>query len=222
MIGIVVPAHDEEETLDACIASLRLAACHPQLDGEAVRIVIVLDACTDDSAAIARRAGVDVLEVAFTNVGLARHRGANWLIDQGARWLAFTDADTVVEADWLVHQLASRADAVCGGVHLLDWANLSQEIRRRYLAHRRSVADGRHIHGANLGVSVAAYLAVGGFAPLVAHEDVKLVGTLQQHGFTIDWLQTMRVKTSSRRNARAPEGMGALLRSLERNDAGIG
>jgi len=215
LIGIVVPAYNEEETLAACIASLRLAARHPELNGEPVRIVIVLDACTDGSAAIARQSNVDVQEVAFTNVGRARHSGARWLIEHGARWLAFTDADTLVEADWLTHQLASRADAVCGGIHLLDWANLSCELRRRYLAHRRTVADGRHIHGANLGVSVAAYLAVGGFAPLVAHEDIRLVSALQQHGFTIDWLQTMRVRTSSRREARAPEGMGALLRSLE-------
>lgn len=221
MIGIVVPAHDEEETLGACIASLGLAARHPELQGEPVRIVIVLDACTDGSAAIARQAGVDVLEVDFTNVGLARHTGARWLIERGARWLAFTDADTVVETDWLRHQLASGADAVCGGVHLLDWTNLSHELRRRYLAHRRTVPDGRHIHGANLGVSVAAYLAVGGFAPLVAHEDVKLVGTLQRHGFTVDWLQTMRVMTSARRESRAPEGLGALLRSLEENRAGV-
>ena len=60
---------------------------------------------------------------------------------------------------------------------------------------------------------------MGGCAPLVAHEDVKLVGTLQRHGFTIDWLQTMRVKTSARRESRAPEGLGARLRSLEENRA---
>ena len=61
---------------------------------------------------------------------------------------------------------------------------------------------------------------MGGFAPLVAHEDVKLVGTLKRHGFTIDWLQTMRVKTSARRESRDPEDLGALLRSLEENRAG--
>ncbi|NRB55776.1 MAG: glycosyltransferase [Salinicola sp.] len=215
MIGIVVPAHNEEEMLGACIASLQVAAAHPALQSEPVRIAIVLDACRDGSAAIARQAGVHTIEVDYTNVGLARHNGAGWLIAQGARWLAFTDADTIVEPDWLVRQLASRADAVCGGVHLLDWATLSTELRRRYLSHRRSVTAGKHIHGANLGVSVAAYLAVGGFAPLVAHEDVRFIGTLKQHGFTIDWLHGMRVKTSSRRKARAPEGMGALLNSLE-------
>ncbi|WP_110603251.1 glycosyltransferase [Salinicola lusitanus] len=215
MIGIVVPAHDEEETLGACIASLQVAAAHPALQSEPVRIVIVLDACRDGSAAIARQAGVARLEVAFTNVGRARHHGASWAIDQGARWLAFTDADTVVEADWLARQIASAADVVCGSVHLLDWATLSTELRRRYLSHRRSVTAGRHIHGANLGVSVAAYLAVGGFSPLTADEDVALVEALRQRGFTVDWLQEMRVKTSSRRKGRAPGGLGALLESLE-------
>ncbi|WP_110709731.1 glycosyltransferase [Salinicola sp. CR57] len=215
MIGIVVPAHDEEETLGACIASLQVAATHPALQAEPVRIVIVLDACRDGSAAIACQAGVARLEVAFTNVGRARHHGACWAIDQGARWLAFTDADTVVEDDWLARQIASTADVVCGSVHLLDWQTLPRALRRRYLDSRRATPDGHHIHGANLGVSVAAYLAVGGFSPLTADEDVALVEALRQRGFTVDWLQEMRVRTSSRRAARAPGGLGALLQSLE-------
>ena len=38
--------------------------------------------------------------------------------------------------------------------------------------------DTRHIHGANLGISAAAYRAAGGFAALKLGEDVALVSSL--------------------------------------------
>jgi cellulose synthase/poly-beta-1,6-N-acetylglucosamine synthase-like glycosyltransferase len=53
---IVVPAHNEAEVIGGTLASLKEAA------GNRVRILVVADNCTDDTAAIARSAGVDVLE----------------------------------------------------------------------------------------------------------------------------------------------------------------
>ncbi|MGQ7244040.1 glycosyltransferase [Salinicola sp. V024] len=215
MIGVVVPAHNEETLLDACLESLQAAAGHPAVIGEGVRIVVVLDACSDGSYAVARQRGVTTLDVDFTNVGMSRHVGAQWLIGRGARWLAFTDADTIVQPDWLAQQLASRADAVCGGIRLEGWDQLPRELRRRFVAYRRALPDGRHIHGANLGVAVGAYQAVGGFAPLASQEDVHLVAALQQHGYTIDWRETLKVLTSTRQDARAPGGLGERLRALQ-------
>jgi hypothetical protein len=39
------------------------------------------------------------------------------------------------------------------------------------------------VHGANLGVSARAYLAVGGFPPVSAHENVALVTALKTGGW---------------------------------------
>lgn len=216
MIGIVVPAHNEEALLGACLASLLVAAEHPGLAGEAVTVVVVLDQCRDRSAAIAARFAVDTLSVAFTNVGRARHAGALHVMAKGARWLAFTDADTVVGPDWLMRQCASHTDAVCGGVRLANWRTLSPTLRRQYLALRRETRDGHHIHGANFGVDAAAYRAVGGFPPLASHEDIQLVANLERRGFSIAWLDTLRVITSGRCDARAPEGLGARLNTMNR------
>lgn len=215
MIGVVIPAHNEQASLADCLASVIDAARHVALKGESISIVVVLDACLDDSAAIAQRCGVSTLVIDQANVGIARHVGAQHLIERGARWLAFTDADTIVQPDWLARQLGSRADAVCGGIHLRGWRNLPVALQHRYLLHRRCVTDGRHIHGANMGICADAYQFVGGFAPLTAHEDVALVEALQGHGFSVVWLKDMRVLTSSRRIGRAPEGLGHLLHSLE-------
>ena len=128
MIGIVVPVHDEEACLDACLQALRVAATCPLLRGEAVGIVIVLDACSDDSQRIvlahAMQADLpwrlDCISVDARNVGAARAAGARLLLERGARWLAFTDADTCVAPDWLCMQLSQQADAVCGTVAVDD------------------------------------------------------------------------------------------------------
>ncbi|SFH77432.1 glycosyltransferase [Modicisalibacter xianhensis] len=214
MIGVVVPVHNEQDYLAQCLESLSLAVRHPGLVGEHVVVVVVLDNCNDASAAIAEAYPVETIRTTSCNVGVARHEGARLLLDRGARWLAFTDADTCVQENWLVSQCQAGCDAVCGDIRLIEWECLPSHWRRRYLDHRRLTGEGRHVHGANLGVSADAYRAVGGFPPLRAHEDVMLVHALKARGFRIAWNRTSRVMTSARREARAPEGLGSLLATI--------
>ena len=222
MIGIVVPAHNESEALAGCLAALLLAAQARALDGEQVAIVVVLDDCTDESSAIATASGVQILSGKLRNVGLARALGAHLLVAQGARWLAFTDADSVVAPDWLVTQLSLKADVVCGCVEVSDWSEHPDGVRERYLS-RYVDADGhRHVHGANLGVATAAYQAVGGFSPLVTGEDVALVDALLASGVEVAWSAAPRVRTSARRRARAPGGFSDYLRLLGETTLGCG
>ena len=216
MIGIVIPAHNEEALLGDSLAAVLAAARHPDLGGEPVEIVVVLDACTDASAEIASAYGVSCLAVEVRNVGRARRRGAEWLLARGARWLAFTDADSVVAADWLPCQLKLKADAVCGSVTVRDWGAHSAEVRARFDAGYRDRDGHRHVHGTNFGVSRAAYLAVGGFAPLAVGEDVALAAALERAGFAIAWSAAPRVATSARLVARARGGFGDFIDGLYR------
>jgi len=211
MIAVVVPAHNEAALVGACVASVQAAAHAPELHGEHVMIVVVLDSCSDGSAAAVHALGVMAISVDFRNVGKARAAGASRALDAGARWLAFTDADTVVAPDWLVQQLGQKADVVCGTVAVEDWQEYGECMRSHY---RRSYTDldgHRHIHGANLGVSADAYLRVGGFQPLRSSEDVALVNALVASGACIAWSAAPRVVTSARRDFRAPDGFGATL-----------
>lgn len=214
MIGVVVPAHNEEDTLDGCLRALQRAASHPALLGEAVAIVVVLDACDDGSAAIARRHAVQVTSVSARCVGAARHAGACALLAQGARWLAFTDADSLVSESWLVDHLALEADAVCGVVSVADWESHAPQVQARYAAHYHDADGHRHIHGANLGVSAAAYVQAGGFPALALSEDVALVQALVAQGARIAWSARPRVVTSARVRVRARGGFGDFLLSL--------
>ncbi|MDB5828942.1 MAG: glycosyl transferase family 2, partial [Variovorax sp.] len=218
MIGIVIPAHNEAEHIGATLAAVTRAAIHPSLDGEPVRVMVVLDSCDDDTGAIAatycRAHDVTMLPLSVRNVGMARAAGAAQLLDDGARWLAFTDADTIVSPDWLVTQLAQDADAVCGSIGIDDWSahGTHSDFIRDHFARTYTDADGhRHIHGANLGVSAEAYRRVGGFMPLACSEDVALVEALQAAGARIAWSAAPRVSTSARRNARARGGFGDTL-----------
>lgn len=186
MIGVVVPVHDEETTLGACLCAIRTAAGHPLLRGEAVRVVVVLDDCTDGSALIAARMGAEIVAIAARNVGEARAAGANALLGNRARWLAFTDADSVGAPGWLADQLSLGVEVVCGAI-AVDWPSGSDSLRARYERHYLDADGHRHIHGANLGVAADVYRRAGGFAPLRSSEDVALVRELCRIGASIAW-----------------------------------
>ena len=222
MIGVVVPVHDEEACLGACLDALRAAATCPRLRGEAVCIVIVLDACRDQSQRIVLahamqadlRWRLDCIAIEAHNVGAARAAGARLLLQRGARWLAFTDADTRVSPAWLSTQLALDADAVCGTVAVEDWSPHGDRAGalRAHFAQTYTDAEGhRHVHGANFGVRASAYLRAGGFVPLACSEDVAMVAALQATGAHIAWSAAPRVVTSARRQARARGGFGDTL-----------
>jgi glycosyltransferase involved in cell wall biosynthesis len=211
MIGVIVPAHNEEALLAPCLAALIAASRHEELAGETVRIVVVLDACDDFTGAIALAYGVETLTLKARNVGVARAAGADFLLAAGARWLAFTDADSRVSSGWLVAQLSLDADAVCGSIAVDDWTAHPHSVRE-YFRKTYVDADGhRHVHGANLGVSADAYRRAGGFPPLKCSEDVALVDRLIAIGAHIAWSAAPRVITSARAAARARGGFGDTL-----------
>ncbi|CAH2790007.1 MAG: Glycosyl transferase, group 2 family [uncultured Paraburkholderia sp.] len=120
---------------------------NPRADAqrEAMRaqlIVVVLDDCDDFSGAIARAYGVEMMSLKARNVGIARATGADCLLTGGARWLAFTDADSRVSRGWLVAQLGLGADAVCGSIAMDDWTAHPLSVREYF--HKTYVdADGR-------------------------------------------------------------------------------
>lgn len=214
MIGIVIPAHQEATCIAATLQAAMRATLHPDLRGEEVRVAVVLDSCTDATGALALLHGASTLTVDARNVGVARAAGADWLLDTGARWLAFTDADTRVSPDWLVKQLALDAEVVCGSIAVDDWHVHGRhgEFLRDHFARTNTDADGhRHIHGANLGVCAVAYRRVGGFAPLACSEDVALVQALEASGARVAWSAAPRVTSSARRHARARGGFGDTL-----------
>lgn len=215
MIAVIIPAHDEAQALPRCLAAVKLAARAAEDAGHQVAILVVLDHCRDDSARVVAEHGVETLEVDVCNVGQARRAGAALMLERGARWLACTDADSCVPADWLLCQLGFAADAVCGTVHVEQWQpEQDAAFQALYLSRYEAREGHRHIHGANLGICAQAYQRVGGFPPLALNEDVELINALMASGAHIVWTARNSVSTSSRLDSRARGGFGDYLRSL--------
>lgn len=222
-VGVVVPVHDEAALLPACLAALDQALA--QLPPALRRIaVVVLDACTDDSPAIARRWAVGdraCLRVDARSVGCARAAGMQRVLDELAGhdpscvWLATTDADSVVPPGWLADQLAlaaNGAEAVAGSIEVRDWRGYPAGFSERFLQFYAPPGSGDshgHVHGANLGVRADAYLAVGGFSSLPTGEDHALWNAL--HARPRVSSRKLAVTTSARNHARAPDGFSRFL-----------
>ncbi len=206
---VVVPAHNEFAVLPRCLSAIRRAAA--AVAGP-VCVVVVLDACDDESITLAQRFGPDVhfLQIDEHNVGAARAAGFHYAKSASGgdpTWYATTDADTEVTSDWLRRQLEAGADMVLGVVQVDQWEHFSEEVADRFEARYDTDAPIHgHIHGANMGFSSDAYWRVGGFAALASGEDVDLVERFRAAGFRIEWNDELSVTTSDRRNGRAPDG----------------
>ncbi|MCI2259934.1 glycosyltransferase [Xanthomonas indica] len=216
MIAVLIPAHDEEALIGACLRSVARAARCTGLRGEDVQVFVALDRCSDGTADIVAAHGAHAVALQTGNVGSARAAAAQAALAAGARWLACTDADSVVPANWLSAQLDCASDAFCGIVTVDDWAEYDTRLRDAYLAGECREDDHPHVHGANLGLSAEVYRRCGGFLPLAAHEDVALVEALVRAQARIARRAQPTVTTSARRVARARGGFSDYLKQMER------
>jgi glycosyltransferase involved in cell wall biosynthesis len=223
-VAVVVPARDEELLLPGCLDAISVAAQRVQVP---VTVVVALDRCTDGTAdVVAARPGVIAAEADAGVVGTARAAGVGTALSHLAEhpvddvWIACTDADSRVPADWLEHQLQladDGVDLVLGTVDLLGDELPPGAAARWWRDYGRLVEDASHshVHGANVGVRASTYVAAGGFAPVSAHEDVLLARAIAQlPGATVVPSVAVPVATSDRLRGRAPEGVSADLRRL--------
>ncbi len=107
MISVIVPAHNAADTLAACLAALQQQTRAPD------EIIVVDDGSTDETAAIAQRAGARVLRQAHQGPAAARNLGAQMAAGD---ILLFTDADCKPATDWTREMLAPFADESVVGV----------------------------------------------------------------------------------------------------------
>lgn len=227
---VVIPARDEEANIGACLQALAAQSVGP----EGFEVILVLDACTDGTEHVARRAaaelGLTLRTVAGlgTGAGAARRLGmeaaATRLIGAGRPdgLIACTDADSRPAPDWLERQLdhlRGGARAIAGLVELdpSDLEELAPGVRRR---RERNASDRlglvraadptaahHHFAGASIGITAATYRQVGGLEPLSALEDQAFAGRLDAHGVPILRAADVRVLTSARSQGRASRGL---------------
>lgn len=218
----MVPAHDEAELLPGALRSLTAALdrVRARLPGVRAGLTVVLDACTDSSARTCAEHGVDAVAIAARNVGAARAAGTSraraLMVADGDlpehTWIAHTDADSRVPVDWLTDQIdvaAAGADVVLGRVEP-DTTATEAVVARWHTFHPPGQVGA---HGANLGVRLSAYDAVGGMTPLREREDLDLVTRLLAQGARYG-AATRPVTTSSRLDGRTAGGFAGYLTDL--------
>lgn len=220
-VGVVVPVRDEEELLPGCLAALRVAVDELPA-GVRAEVVVVLDSCTDASAEIvAAQPWVRTVEVRRRNVGAARRDGAREVLrlfgarDVAATWLATTDGDSQVPAGWLtgmVELARAGADLVVGTVAVDDWSGHAPAVRERWHTAYGTGDPHPHVHGANLGLTAAAYRRIGGFPSVAVGEDVALVAASAD--LRVVRTRALPVRTSGRPSSRVTGGFADHLRGL--------
>jgi hypothetical protein len=222
-VAVVVPVNNEAQSLPACMASIRAAARNARTEQPEliVAVCFALDRCTDSSASIIESADFWAIDSYRSGVGATRATGVGAALRSldGAAdhrtLIACTDADSVVPANWLTHQidLANEGADVIVGTVRPELDELDDERRRAWQdTHLDGQARG-HVHGANLGIRANYYLAVGGFAPIREHEDVDLVTRVVATGGRVHPTDAICVITSGRLEGRTAGGYAGYLRN---------
>jgi chlorobactene glucosyltransferase len=197
---VVVPAHNEARVIGGLITSLR-ASTYPEL-----RVVLALDRCTDNTAAIARAAiggdaRFEVIEIATcppdwagkvhaVHSGVTRSQGA-----RDAEFLLFADADTMFEPECIGASLALMRERKLELLSLLStlthttWFErivqtaAAFELTRQYPLTRANSIDDRRAfaNGQYMLFRREAYDAIGGHAAVKGAllEDLALARTME-------------------------------------------
>lgn len=109
MLSFVIPAYNEEIELPATVRSVRAAA---DAAGQPYEVIVVDDASTDRTAAIAAEAGARVVPVQRRQIAAARNAGARVAVGET---LFFVDADTRITFAHVIGALAALEAGCSGG-----------------------------------------------------------------------------------------------------------
>lgn len=194
LVQFVVPAHNEEKHLGACLDSVcrqRLDSSQWDRDGQrTISFVVVDNQSTDGTAQIARDKGGEVISIVPGNAGRARNAGANLC---NAQFIAFVDADCVLPPDWLqrclVHFQQSDVIAVGSVQALAD--DDAPWVEREWLATtiKASTDESERVEwlpAFNLILRGDAFRSIGGFnEALETCEDSDLSFRLSEQGVLI-------------------------------------
>jgi cellulose synthase/poly-beta-1,6-N-acetylglucosamine synthase-like glycosyltransferase len=142
-VTVLIPAHNEEGSIAQTISSLLSQSHRPE------RVVVVADNCTDQTVAIARRTGVEVVEsVANTHkkAGALNQALEVLLPHQGDNDVVMVmDADTVLDAGFLEHAVhrftVDRALMAVGGLFYGEDGRglMGQFQRNEYIRYAREM-----------------------------------------------------------------------------------
>lgn len=183
LVSFVVPVRNDAARLETCLRSVLLNG-H---GSHQIEIIVVDNGSTDDSAAVARRAGAEVLSIENARVAELRNQGAR---RARADVLAFIDADNEIAAGWVYAALECLRLPNTAVVGALYQPPVDGTWVQRTYGHLRGVPSGQHdtdwLGSGNMAVSRAAFESVGGFdTTLETCEDVEFCHRIRAGGMRV-------------------------------------
>jgi glycosyltransferase involved in cell wall biosynthesis len=178
MISFVIPAHNEERLLGRTLHSIFASAA---ASGEPFEVIVVDDASTDGTAAIAREHGARVLSVQNRQIAATRNAGARAAVGD---MLVFVDADTSVTPRLVRAAVrAIRRGVVGGGCDVRFDGRVPPYATLLLGALRLLLRAVGLTGGCFVFCTRRAYLAAGGFdETLYVSEEVAFVRRLKRLG----------------------------------------
>ena len=131
-LSVVIPAFNEARLIERTLQSVTTSIAANQQAGFTSEIIVVDNNSTDNTAELARQAGVPVVFEPINQIGRARNAGAAHATGD---WLLFLDADSLLSPGLLgeiLETIASGQYVGCGSTLRMDglpwWANLTLQF----------------------------------------------------------------------------------------------
>ena len=243
-VAVAIPVKDEEARIGVCIAAL---AGQVDADFADLLVVLLLNNCRDATAERVRALSTELpftlelrhveLPAPYANAGWARRLAMEAAAEAVAPdgLILTTDADTLVEADWIAanrREIAAGADAVAGYVMadpvelmelppaVLERGSLEWEYQQLVAEMVARVDPDPHDpwprHNQNCGASAAitasVYRRIGGLPPRAVGEDRALFEMVRRVDGKIRHSLDVQVVTSARTDGRALGGLSDAIR----------
>jgi cellulose synthase/poly-beta-1,6-N-acetylglucosamine synthase-like glycosyltransferase len=210
VISFIIPAHNEERLIGRTLSALRDAT---RALGESVEVIVVDDASTDRTAALAREHGARVVSVQCRQIARTRNAGARESVGE---MLVFVDADTLVTGDVVRGAIVAMRGGVVGGGSAFRFDNPLPLYGRLLAAVAVPVYRvARLASGCFLFCTREAFRAVGGFdETLFGAEEAAMSQSLRRRGRFVILRESV---TTSGRKLRAYSGreiLGLMVRLL--------
>jgi cellulose synthase/poly-beta-1,6-N-acetylglucosamine synthase-like glycosyltransferase len=186
-LTVVVPAHNEEGSIQNCVGSLFDSA-----KGKA-RILVVAHNCSDSTAECAAQAGAELLvynDIGARGKGHALRYGFERAIEGGAEAVLVVDADSVVSTNLIPEVLQSLSTGAAAVQCRYEMLSADQTTRGRLasLAFRAFTyvrCTGRDRLGLSAGISGNGFALTAGLLDKVPYDAFSVVEDLEYHIHTV-------------------------------------